>query len=236
MADERMLINVEWHTLTGPHARFAAGSGRARRYAKGFSPIVGFADAERPDFDALLPVCDPDEHFYCEGGAGVIAPGWKVDAETTMFKMVWDADDPPQDPIPEASALDRRHAEQALELATLTKPGPFAIRTIELGDYFGVFDNGRLVAMAGERMQAGPFREISGVCTRPGHERQGFARKLVTKLVWRQVVRGEIPFLHVMRDNLRARELYRRMGFREYREVVVRVVSRIANIVEKAEA
>jgi predicted GNAT family acetyltransferase len=37
--------------------------------------------------------------------------------------------------------------------------------------------------------------------------------------------RNEIPFLHVMRDNARARELYARMGFRDYRETVVRVIS-----------
>jgi predicted GNAT family acetyltransferase len=37
--------------------------------------------------------------------------------------------------------------------------------------------------------------------------------------------RGETPFLHVMRDNVNARRLYRRMGFSDYRETVVRVVS-----------
>ena len=37
-----LLDNIAWHTLTGPHARFAAGTGGARRYAPGFSPIVGF--------------------------------------------------------------------------------------------------------------------------------------------------------------------------------------------------
>ena len=30
-----------------------------------------------------------------------------------------------------------------------TNPGPFGIRTIELGEYFGVFDGAQLVAMAG---------------------------------------------------------------------------------------
>lgn len=226
MADERLLDNVAWHALTGPQAHFAAGAGNARRYAKGFSPIVGFADAARPDFAALAPYCEDGEHFYCEGGQGVTPGGWQVDAETTMFKMVWDGATPQADPVPESVPLTREHAARALELATLTRPGPFAIRTIELGDYFGCFEGERLIAMAGERMRAGAFREISGVCTQPDRQGQGLARRLMLKLVGRQVRRGEIPFLHVMRENLRARELYRRMGFREYREVVVRVVSR----------
>ena len=37
-------------------------------------------------------------------------------------------------------------------------------------------DQAVLVAMAGERMQAGPWREISGVCTDPGHQGRGLAR------------------------------------------------------------
>ena len=80
--------------------------------------------------------------------------------------------------------------------------------------------------MAGERMHAGPLREISGVCTHPDVQGRGFARKLMRKLVRRQMQRGETPFLHVMRDNRNARALYERMGFHDFRESVVRVVSR----------
>jgi hypothetical protein len=86
-----VLDNITWHSLTGPHAKYAAGTDDARRYATGFSPIVGFADVERPNFDALRPYCEVGEHFYCEGWLGSAAHGWQIDAETTLFKMVWDA-------------------------------------------------------------------------------------------------------------------------------------------------
>ena len=56
---KQLLDNIVWHTLAGPHMKFSAGTRGARRYAAGFSPIVGFADAERPDFDALAPYCQP---------------------------------------------------------------------------------------------------------------------------------------------------------------------------------
>jgi predicted GNAT family acetyltransferase len=46
------------------------------------------------------------------------------------------------------------------------------------------------------------------------------------KLIRRQMQRDETPFLHVMHDNANARRLYERMGFRDYRESVVRVISR----------
>ena len=221
-----VLDNIAWHTLVGPHAQFAAGRGKARRYARGFSPIVGFADAQSPDFHALAAHCDPGEHFYCDGWAGAAPSDWHIDVETTMFKMVWDGGVPAADDALEAIPLGPGHAAQAMALATLTKPGPFGPRTIELGEYFGCFDGGRLVAMAGERMHAAPLREISGVCTHPEFQGRGYARRLMAKLVRRQVQRGETPCLHVMRDNAGAHRLYERMGFRDYRASVVRVVAR----------
>jgi ribosomal protein S18 acetylase RimI-like enzyme len=221
-----LLDNIFWHSLVGPQATFAAGEGGARRYARGFSPIVGFADAQHPDFAALLPYCDADEHFYCDGWSGAVQPGWTIERESTMFKMAWEGTTPATDEAADAIALGAQHAQQALELAELTRPGPFGLRTIELGDYFGYFEDGRLVAMAGERSQAGTFREISGVCTHPDVQGRGYARRLMVKLVRRQVLRGETPFLHVMCDNTSAHAFYARMGFTYYCASVVRVVSR----------
>ena len=140
--------------------------------------------------------------------------------------MVWDGAAPDDDASLQAIALGPQHAPQALELATLTRPGPFGLRTPELGEYFGCFDGERLIAMAGERVQAGPLREVSGVCTHPDAQGRGLARRLMLKLVHRQMQRGETPFLNVMRDNTGARRLYARMGFRDHLETVVRVVSR----------
>jgi hypothetical protein len=44
-----LLDNIVWHSLAGPQATYASGTGRARRYARGFAPIVGFADSDAPD-------------------------------------------------------------------------------------------------------------------------------------------------------------------------------------------
>lgn len=222
---EHLLANVAWHTLVGPHAKYAAGTGAVRRYAAGFSPIVGFADAQHPDFAALTPICAAGEHLYAIEWTGAAPPGWQIDVDAIMLQMVWAGSIPEADACPEAVRLGAEHAGQALELALLTRPGPFGPRTIELGEYFGCFDGARLTAMAGERMQAGPLHEISGVCTHPEFQGRGLARRLMIKLIRRQMERRETPFLHVMRDNDAARRLYERMGFRVHRERVVRVVS-----------
>jgi ribosomal protein S18 acetylase RimI-like enzyme len=220
------LDNIFWNTLSGLHAHLSAGTDSARRYAPGFSPIVGFPDPRRPDFGALAPFCEPGEHFYCDAWSGPAPAGWRIEAEATMYRMVWDGPMPERDEAPDAVPLGPEHAAQALELALLTRPGPFGPRTIELGEYFGYVDQGKLVAMAGERMAAPGLHEISGVCTHPDYQGRGYARRLMLKLIRRQLARGETPFLHVMRANAAAHGLYLRMGFRDYCETVVRVVAR----------
>jgi len=223
---KQLLDNVFWHALAGPQAEFAAGNDASRRYAPGFSPIVAFADQLRPDLAALAAFCEPGEHFYTEGWTGAVPRGWQIKVETTMLKMLWEADLPREDEAPDAVPLNTEHAPQALELAELTHAGPFGLRTIELGEYFGVFDGKRLIAMAGERSYAGILREISGVCTHPEFQGRGLAKRLMLKLIRREMLRDEAPFLHVMSVNTGARQLYERMGFRNYKETVVRVISR----------
>jgi ribosomal protein S18 acetylase RimI-like enzyme len=221
-----LLNNITWHTLAGDHAKYSVGTARARKYARGFSPIAGFAQATEPTFDDLAPYCEPGDHFYCSGWTGDAPAGWKVDVDSTMHLMVWDAPPPDEDEALAAVPLRPEHVPQIVALVELTQPGPFGPRTPELGDYFGVFDGERLVAMAGERMSAAPLREVSGVCTHPDFQGRGFARRLVNNIVRRQLWRDEIPFLHVMHANARARGVYERMGFRDHLRTAVRVVSR----------
>jgi GNAT superfamily N-acetyltransferase len=222
---KHLLDNIMWHALSGPHAKFSVGTSEARRYATGFSPIVGFADPKHPNFSALIAYCNLDEHFYCDGWSGAVPDGWRIEAESTMYKMIWEKP-ATTDEAPDAVPLGPQHASRALELALLTRPGPFGLRTIELGEYFGYFEDDRLVAMAGERTQAASLREVSGVCTHPDFQGRGLARRLMTKLIHREMHRGETPFLHVMSANTTAHEFYLRMGFRDYKESVVRVMTR----------
>jgi GNAT superfamily N-acetyltransferase len=221
-----LLDNIFWNCLSGPHARFSTGVDHIRRYASGFSPIIGSRDADHPDFAAIEPFCAPGESIYIDVWSGPAPPGWEIEKEARMFKMIWDAPAPAEDAAPDAVLLRPEHAPQALELTRLTNPGPFGIRTPELGDYFGYFHDGRLVAMAGERTLADGLREVSGICTHPGFQGRGLARNLTLKLVHRHMRGGLRTYLHVMGHNTRARQLYAKMGFRDYVETTVRVIRR----------
>jgi len=221
-----LLDNIPWHSLAGPHAKYSSGTTEARRYASGFSPIIGFVNLRNPDFDALAESCASGEHFYCGGLSGAVPSGWRIEGETTASQMIWDGALPDADRAFAAIRLEPSHVAQILDLVAATQPGPFAERTIELGDYYGVFEGARLVSMAGERMAAGPLREISGVCTHPEFQGRGYARRLVEKLIRLEMQRNEIPFLHVTQDNSHARRIYERMGFRHHQEVTLQVISR----------
>ena len=221
----QLLDNIIWHTLSGPHARFAMGEGGARRYATGFSPIVGFRDADNPDFAALVPFCAPGEHFYCGGWSGPVPEDWRLDADSTMFNMVWDGDMPTTDEAPEAIPLGAAHTDAVLALAQLAQPGPFGPRTIELGEYFGIFENGQLIAMAGERARMPQFTEISAVCTDPDFQGRGHARTLMEWLLSEITRQGKVAFLHVKAEN-GAKRLYEKLGFHVRRVLQLNVVAR----------
>lgn len=125
----RLLDNIMWNCLSGPHARFATGEGAVRRYAPGFSPIVAFEDPRNPDFDTLAKFSEPGDSFYTDIWDAPAPAGWRIDKDARMWKMVWDAPMPDEDAAPDAIPLRPEHASQAVELARLTNPGPFGIRT-----------------------------------------------------------------------------------------------------------
>jgi ribosomal protein S18 acetylase RimI-like enzyme len=220
------VANIIWRCMDGSQRHLTAGTDRARRYLRGFSPIIAFADPDAPAFADLAAVCEPGERFYCSEWSGPVPDGWSLDRDARMLVMVWQGAAPPPEPEIDAVPLRTEHVPQMVALAALTRPGPFDRRTIEFGDYVGAFDGERLVAMAGERMHAGHLREVSGICTHPDYQGRGLARRLTELVVRRELARGETPFLHVVATNATAIGLYERMGFAVARDVPLRVVTR----------
>ena len=66
-----------------------------------------------------------------------------------------------------AQVLGDADAAEMLTLAALTQPEPFLARTHTMCRFIGLRVNGRLAAMAGERMRFPGHVEVSGVCTHP---------------------------------------------------------------------
>jgi ribosomal protein S18 acetylase RimI-like enzyme len=190
--------------LTSRHAALAIEHGAARRY-----PYAIAAYAAGP-FDDLAAITEPGDQVRLFSRDPLVVPaGWSVQLRKPMEQMVAlravaGAHD--------AEPLGPADVPEMLALAAVAEPGPFFARTIELGRYVGIRRDGRLVAMAGERLKLDGFTEISGVCAHPEHRGRGYGRSLVAALVAAALAEGQVPFLHVTPDN-RARALYERLGF-----------------------
>ncbi|MEM9477818.1 MAG: GNAT family N-acetyltransferase [Pseudomonadota bacterium] len=107
-----------------------------------------------------------------------------------------------------------------------TEPGPFFARTHLLGSYWGIFEKGCLIAMAGERMRLPGFCEISAVCVDHSARGRGLARALVARVAQTILARGDMPFLHAYAGNRPAIALYHSMGFRIRRHMHIVTLAR----------
>ena len=120
---------------------------------------------------------------------------------------------------PELIQLTDIHRADVLALTALVYPHYFRPRTVQLGRYFGIYQDGRLAAMIGERMGMDEYTEISAVCTHPDFNGRGYARRLLVWLSNDVLRRGLTPFLHVSHENRRAKELYEHNGYHLRRDI-----------------
>jgi ribosomal protein S18 acetylase RimI-like enzyme len=215
-----------WHSLVGAHAHLARRHGIAAAYDPEVSLFAGTeadGDAAWADLRILLG----DRSVLLPGSPFPLPLDARVPFRANVFQMI--APEWRPEPDPEAIELGPDDAAEMHDLATRTKPGPFELRTRELGRYVGYRVDGRLVAMAGERFHPPGYTEVSAVCTDPDFRGRGYAERAMRTIGASIVARGEIPFLHVATDNP-AISIYERLGFvtrLEY-EVVMVVIPKTA--------
>jgi predicted GNAT family acetyltransferase len=201
-----------WNALSTRQQALAEGSGRARRYPLAIAPFADMVDLSAESFAALAALMSRSEVAVLFTPDAAMAPSeFKVLLAETCEQMIGT---PAESAIPgeEAVVLGVADVPAMIELTQLTKPGPFSVRTHELGRFLGVRANGQLVAMAGERMKPGNYTEITAVCVHPDHRGHGYAQMLLGAVGRQITARGEIPFLHVLTNNASAIALYRRQG------------------------
>ncbi len=214
-----LLDNPLWHALATHHARLAAGPARMRRYPADVAPFFAVADDAAGATIAPLAPLAPGEAVSFVGVVPALPPGWAVEVDTGLLQMTASAPVAIAPAGPAVVALTEADVPEMLALTALVFPGYFRPRTIAMGTYLGIRVDGRLAAMAGERMHLTGHCELSGVCTHPDHTGRGYARHLCGLLLNAILARGEAPFLHVMPDNTGAIRIYEALGFTGRREL-----------------
>ncbi|MEW1646550.1 GNAT family N-acetyltransferase [Streptomyces sp. NPDC091219] len=206
-----ILDNPAWAALTGPHAHLAERVGRAARYPADVAGFHALTDHDDPRAWADLAALVGPGGTAALRGVNRAPDGWEIVRSGQGVQLVDTA--LRAEPDPEAVVLGAADVPEILDLVARTEPGPYLPRTVELGTYLGIRHEGRLVALAGERLHPPGWTEISVVCTDPDHRGRGLATRLVRAVAAGIKERGDHPFLHAAANNTRAIRLYESIGF-----------------------
>ncbi|MEO6125952.1 MAG: GNAT family N-acetyltransferase [Ilumatobacteraceae bacterium] len=207
------LDNPVWTALTTTLSDFAIGHGAARTFRREVAVFAAIDDTSAESWDELASLAGSSQLMMCGSNGVHPPPDWTYLGGGLGHQMVLGS-------LVDAAVpagirpLGDDDVEAMVALVALTEPGPFRPRTIELGGYHGVFENGRLIAMAGQRMRTPTHTEISAVCTHPDARRRGLAAAVTAAVARGIVADGSTPILHVAESNDGARRVYQSLGFR----------------------
>jgi ribosomal protein S18 acetylase RimI-like enzyme len=208
------LDNHLWNALNGPLAMHSRATGRVRLLSPDIGSVAAMEEVSPVNLRALASALSLGAEIL------VIAP---IPLESSdeldvrhikpVLQMVAERLAPRQ---PTISTTRLRPADfpRMLELVDVARPGPLGPRAMELGDFWGVFDRDRLVALAGERLRLDGYTEVATVCTHPEYRGRGYAKAVVSAVAGQIVNAGSTPFLGVDHGNGPAIALYEQLGFR----------------------
>lgn len=211
--DVSVLDNAAWSSLTGAHAAFASGNDLVLRYPEDVSPFFAVRDWGDPGvWDALVEVVGPGAEIRVPVAAPEPPATWEQVGEGGGVQLV-ETPALVTRPDDEAVELGADDIDEILAIVARNEPGPFRPRTIELGRYIGIRRDGRLIAMAGERLHPDGWTEISAVSVDVDHRRQGIASRLVLDVAHHIRARGDRALLHAAAANTGAIAAYEKLGF-----------------------
>jgi GNAT superfamily N-acetyltransferase len=216
----QLLQNPVYHALLSGERHLSFGTPLVKYFDEEVSPFAGFPEHYKNGFANLYELLPAGRKILYAIPSLIPAPaGWDVQHEIKGLQFVYTGTPVSLDQQIPIVQLTETDVDQMIALTRLTKPGPFGKRTIDFGDYFGIFNNDRLVAMTGQRLHIENYTEISAVCTHPDHLGKGYAALLIRHQLQHIMEQGQHPFLHVRADNERAITLYERLGFTISREM-----------------
>ena len=211
------LDNPAWHSLNETHERFALSYDNLKCYHPDYCPFGGYENDNRI-VEGIEEYAKVIDNFYIIGTKHEFPERLTLKNELVCLQMVlhYKTDIKIQEEI---IRLNDTYNRNLVELVNLVQPGYFKSKTMLLGDYYGIFKNGILVAVTGERMKMNQFTELSAIVTHPDHTGKGYAKQLIAHTVSKIIDENKVPYLHVAETNVGAIRLYAKLGFRIRRKM-----------------
>lgn len=215
--EEKKLDNPVWYSLNEIHQNFEIEYDGVKFYYPDYCPFGGFINPDRTlvSIDKYLELCD---NFYVVGSKPSFSDNLKINRELVCNQMLLDTSINIER-SEKITEFQDNHKDDLFGLVNLVQPGYFKKKTSQLGSYYGIYKNGNLVAVTGERMKMNSYTEVSAVVTHPEHTGKGYAKQLIAHTANKILSENKIPYLHVADTNIGAIKLYEKLGFWTRRKI-----------------
>ena len=212
------LDNPVWSALHETHTALRLSpQHNIKFYRPDFCPF-GAVGSEPNAPQSLSTYAELCTDFFVVGDQPLYTDTVRLKTELVCAQMI--LENPIETSISEnIQHLNHKHEDDLIKLVNLVQPGYFRAHTPQLGDYYGIYKDEKLVAVTGERMKMNAYTEISAVVTHPHYTGKGYAKQLVSYVSNKIFSENKIPFLHVAQTNKGAIALYHKLGFEIRRQM-----------------
>ncbi|MCH3883034.1 MULTISPECIES: GNAT family N-acetyltransferase [Tenacibaculum] len=216
---EEKLKNPVWYSLQETHKEFLIEYDGVQFYDPEINNFGAFFNAEKTP-EALTQYAERIDKFFLVSEDGIP----NINSDTTILERKIDGCQMVLENLTDVEIneeivlLTTKHIDEVYDLIWLVMPGFYQKRGFEMGKFFGIFKDNKLVAISGQRMQTNDFIEISSVVTHPDYTRRGYAKQLIYHTAKDIIRENKLPMLHTNKGNL-AIPLYQKLGFKLSRDM-----------------
>jgi len=215
---EDKLDNPVWHSLSDIHKEYAIDYKTIKFYDPEYCPFGGSIDTENSP-SGITEYSGIIGSFFVVGEKPLLDDSVIIKKNLICNQMILKREIE-IDLTEQITPLESESQKNDLfDLVSLVQPGYFRKKTADLGRYFGIYKDSKLIAASGERMQMNEFTEISAIVTHPNHIRNGYAKQLIKHTSEQVFSENKIPYLHVLESNIGAVGLYEKLGFTTRRKI-----------------
>ncbi len=216
---EDKLKNPVWHSLNETHKKFAMQFEGVQFYKPDILTFGAFVDASKTAHATNEIAKIAEKFFLISENIDPIISESKVFLEKKIDGCQMVLDNLSNIEITEdILLLTKKHLDEIYKLIWLVMPGFYQKNSFELGNYYGIFKNNKLVSITGQRMQTDSFIEVSAVVTHPDFTKRGLAKQLVAHTTKEILKENKLPILHTNKGNY-AIGLYEKLGYKISRDM-----------------